>query len=74
MDNILFIYIEIIIIIGIILTLLLLCLWSRNEIIKCAPKCGHESESYKFVSEEMMWFCEECYNEWKYDKNGLSKR
>lgn len=48
--------------------LLLIRIWIKNKNIKNHPKCGHVSDAYGHVPEENMWMCDECYQEWKYDK------
>lgn len=37
-----------------------------------APTCGHDGLK-KYIPEEHAWFCDECYQEWKYDKIGIGK-
>ena len=31
-------------------------------------KCGHESDSYRYVAGERMWMCHECYSEYRHDR------
>ena len=36
-------------------------------------KCGHESDSYRYVAGERMWMCHECYWEYTYDRLGIGR-
>lgn len=35
--------------------------------------CGHESDSYRYVVDERMWMCHECYSEYTYDRLGIGR-